>query len=153
MAYYEDLRKYVGSAPLILPGSVVIIKNDREEILLQHRKDGGWGLPGGLMELGESFEETAVREVKEETGLDIDGLTQLHDYSGEDHYLKTPNGDELYAVTAVYTASSVSGELSIDEDESFDFRYFAPDKLPEGTLAGAKRYITYYLSKRDRVCR
>lgn len=43
MAYYEDLRKYVGSAPLILPGSVVIIKNDREEILLQHRKDGGWG--------------------------------------------------------------------------------------------------------------
>ncbi|MFG6497115.1 NUDIX domain-containing protein [Fictibacillus sp. UD] len=136
-----------------MPGSVVIIENDSEEILLQHRKDGGWGLPGGLMELGESFEETAVREVKEETGLDIDGLTQLHVYSGKDHYLQTPNGDELYAVTAVYTASSVSGELCIDEDESFDFRYFAADQLPEGTLAGAKRYIRDYLYQRDRVCR
>lgn len=153
MAYYEDLRKHVGSAPLILPGSVVIIVNDKDEILLQHRKDGGWGLPGGLMELGESFEETAVREVKEETGLDIDGLTQLHVYSGKDHYLQTPNGDELYAVTAVYTASSVSGELSIDEDESLDFRYFAANQLPKGTLAGAKRYIRDYLHQRDRVCR
>ena len=45
VAYYEDLRKHVGSAPLILPGSVVIITNDKDEILLQHRRDGGWGLP------------------------------------------------------------------------------------------------------------
>lgn len=150
MAYYEDLRKHVGSAPLILPGSVVIMVNDKNEILLQHRKDGGWGLPGGLMELGESFEETAVREVKEETGLDIDGLTQLHVYSGKDHYLQTPNGDELYAVTAVYTASSIHGELLIDQNESYDFRYFASDQLPEGLLGGAQRYITDYLAQKDK---
>jgi 8-oxo-dGTP pyrophosphatase MutT (NUDIX family) len=145
VAYYEDLRKHVGSAPLILPGSVVIIVNDKEEILLQHRRDGGWGLPGGLMELGESFEETAIREVKEETGLDIDGLKQLHVYSGADHYLQVPNGDEMYCVTALYTASVVKGELSIDEDESYEFRYFPSNTLPEGLLKGAKTYIAHYL--------
>jgi 8-oxo-dGTP pyrophosphatase MutT (NUDIX family) len=150
MAYYEDLRKHVGSAPLILPGSVVIIVNKNEEILLQHRRDGGWGLPGGLMELGESFEETAIREVKEETGLDIGGLTQLHVYSGADHYLKVPNGDELYCVTAVYTATEVKGTFLIDEDESYEFRYFSPDKLPDGLQKSAQRYINDYLRQKEK---
>ncbi|MBY6037475.1 NUDIX hydrolase [Fictibacillus nanhaiensis] len=149
MAYYEELRKHVGSAPLILPGSVVIIENEKEEILLQHRRDGGWGLPGGLMEHGESFEETAVREVKEETGLEIDGLTQLYVYSGKDHYIQTPNGDELFAVTAVYTASEVKGDLLIDEDESFEFRYFSLDKLPDGLLKGAQKYIHYFVEQKE----
>jgi 8-oxo-dGTP pyrophosphatase MutT (NUDIX family) len=54
---------------LILPGSVVLIFYEDSEILLQHRIDGGWGLPGGLMEMGGSLEDTARREVKEETGL------------------------------------------------------------------------------------
>jgi 8-oxo-dGTP pyrophosphatase MutT (NUDIX family) len=150
MAYYEDLRKHVGSAPLILPGSVVIIVNEKEEILLQHRRDGGWGLPGGLMELGESFEETAIREVKEETGLEIGGLTQLHVYSGADHYLKVPNGDELYCVTAVYTATDVKGNILIDEDESYDFRYFSPNQLPDGLLKSTQRYINDYLQKKEK---
>jgi 8-oxo-dGTP pyrophosphatase MutT (NUDIX family) len=155
VAYYEDLRKHVGSAPLILPGSVVIIVNDKEEILLQHRRDGGWGLPGGLMELGESFEETAIREVKEETGLDIDSLKQLHVYSGANHYLQISNGDEMYCVTALYTASNVRGELLIDEDESYEFRYFSTDALPEGLLKNDKNYIGYYLeqSEKSRTCR
>ncbi|RZT21069.1 NUDIX hydrolase [Fictibacillus sp. BK138] len=150
MAYYEDLRKHVGSAPLILPGSVVIILNEKEEILLQHRRDGGWGLPGGLMELGESFEETAIREVKEETGLDIGGLTQLHVYSGAKHYLKVSNGDELYCVTAVYTATDVKGSLIIDEDESYDFRYFPAEQLPEGVLKSDQRYINDYLEQKEK---
>lgn len=68
MNYVKDLRELVGNRPLILPGAVAIILNDQNEVLLQHRIDGGWGLPGGLMELGESLEETARREVKEETG-------------------------------------------------------------------------------------
>ncbi|WP_347342956.1 NUDIX domain-containing protein [Lysinibacillus pakistanensis] len=63
------LRQYVGHQPIILPGSAVIILNNANEVLLQKRYEGGWGLPGGLMELGESLEDTAKREVFEETGL------------------------------------------------------------------------------------
>lgn len=72
MEYYKYLRQYVGHQPIILPGSVVIILNEQKEVLLQKRHDGTWGLPGGLMDLGESFEEVAKREVFEETGLVVE---------------------------------------------------------------------------------
>lgn len=55
MEYVKELRAIVGHRPLILPVSVVLIVNENNELLLQHRYDGGWGLPGGLMELGESL--------------------------------------------------------------------------------------------------
>ncbi|MDX5475211.1 MAG: NUDIX domain-containing protein, partial [Bacillaceae bacterium] len=61
MEYYKYLRQYVGKRPIILPGSVVIIINEKNEVLLQKRHDSTWGLPGGLMDLGESFEEVAKR--------------------------------------------------------------------------------------------
>lgn len=88
MEYYKFLRQYVGHQPIILPGSVVLILNTENEILLQKRYDGGWGLPGGLMELGESLEDTAKREVQEETGLAITDLQLLGVFSGPDCTLK-----------------------------------------------------------------
>jgi 8-oxo-dGTP pyrophosphatase MutT (NUDIX family) len=63
LEYYKELRKFVGHRPLILPGSVVIIVNEKGELLLQERDKYFWVLPGGLMNLGESLVETAKREV------------------------------------------------------------------------------------------
>ena len=57
-------------------------------MLLQKRYDGGWGLPGGLMELGESLEDTAKREVLEKTGLVIEDLKLLEIFSGPEYNLK-----------------------------------------------------------------
>ncbi|MFJ7934061.1 NUDIX hydrolase [Sporosarcina sp. NPDC096371] len=147
MSYVGELRKFVGNRPLILPGAVVIILNAQNEVLLQHRTDGGWGLPGGLMELGESMEETARREVKEETGLMIGELELMGIFSGEDYYLKVANGDELYSVTAVYVTRDIRGDIEIDSTESIDVQYFQPDALPVGLLPSYRKYMEPYLSR------
>ncbi|WP_141433757.1 NUDIX hydrolase [Bacillus sp. 03113] len=130
MDYVKELRLLVGHKPLILTGAVAIIMNDQNEVLLQLRTKGKWGLPGGLMELGESLEETAQRETKEETGLTVNELTFLGVFSGKDYYNKLENMDEYYAVTAVYFTNDVIGEIRKDHDESLDIQYFPLDQLP-----------------------
>lgn len=145
MEYFKYLRQYVGHRPIILPGSVVIIVNEHNEILLQERLNGNWGLPGGLMDLGESFEEVAKREVFEETGLVIENLRLLNVHSGSNYYLKVPNGDELYAVTAVYYTEDFSGEIKIDYSESKDMKYFATDNLPIKLTGNDRVFVDEYL--------
>ena len=147
MNYVKQLRELVGNRPLILPGAVVIILNDQNEVLLQHRTDGGWGLPGGLMELGESLEETARREVKEETGLAIGDLELQGIFSGKDYFLKVANGDELYSVTAVYATWDVQGDVVIDEIESIDVQYFPLEGLPDGLTPSYRSYMEPYLKE------
>jgi 8-oxo-dGTP pyrophosphatase MutT (NUDIX family) len=147
MNYVKDLRNLVGTRPLILTGSVVLILNEYNELLLQHRVDGGWGLPGGLMELAESLEDTARREVKEETGLDVGKLKLLGVLSGPDYYFKVSNGDELYSVTAVYVSKDVRGKIEVDEAESIEVRYFKLNELPDGLTEEYRSYITLYIDQ------
>lgn len=140
MGYVEDIRLLVGHRPLILPGAVVIVLDQHDRILLQRRSDGGWGLPGGLMDLGESLEETARREVREETGLSVGELVLIDVFSGSDYFFRVSNGDELYSVTAVYISREYSGNLSPDGDESVDLGFFSQGSLPEEI---APEYRTY----------
>ncbi|WP_342567357.1 NUDIX hydrolase [Psychrobacillus sp. FSL K6-4046] len=141
MEYYKKLRQYVGHQPLILPGSVVLILNEQNEVLLQERAPGIYGLPGGLMELGESLEVTAYREVLEETGLRIGKLTLCQVYSGPDYYIENPNGDTFYSVTIVYKTNEYEGLLTPDELESISLQFFPPNNLPNGILASYRTFI------------
>lgn len=147
MSYAMELRKIVGHRPLILPGAVVLIFNETKQLLLQHRYDGSWGLPGGLMELGESLEETARREVKEEVGLDIGELELIEVCSGKDFYLKLAHGDELYSVTAVYATNHSSGDIVIDNNESIGAQYFDLNELPDNLTSGTQAFIEPYFQK------
>ncbi|WP_068985460.1 MULTISPECIES: NUDIX hydrolase [Lysinibacillus] len=145
MEYYKYLRQYVGHRPIILPGSVVIILNEQNDVLLQKRHDGYWGLPGGLMDLGESFEEVAKREVFEESGLVVENLKLLNVFSGSEYYLKVPNGDELYSVTAVYYTKDISGEMNIDYSESEKMQYFSINNLPNELSDEYRGFIEQYI--------
>ena len=142
MGYMEELRALVGRRCVILNGSVAVVQDAEGRVLLQHRDDGRWGLPGGLMELGESCEDTARRETKEETGLDLGALTLLGVWSGKDCFCRARNGDEFYAVTAAYLAESWRGELRPPDGESLGFAWAALDALPENRPASHRRILT-----------
>lgn len=142
MEYYKELRKYVGHRPLILPGSVVIIQNQKNEVLLQERQQGVFGLPGGLMDLGESFEETAIREIFEETNLTVSNLELKHVFSGKEFYYKVDNGDEFYSVTAVYKTKSYVGLPQANLSESIGIDFYSLDSMPKGLLPSSKKFLT-----------
>jgi len=150
MNYVEDLRKLVGHMPLILLGSAVIIIDKDKNILLQKRKTthyGVWGLPGGLMELGESTEDTARREVFEETGLTVGKLNLIDIFSGPEYFLKLDNGDEFYSVTTAYYTQEVSGNINMDETEGLELKFINIDKLPENMVRSHRKFIEVFREK------
>ncbi|MBN8237372.1 NUDIX hydrolase [Halobacillus kuroshimensis] len=130
--YVRDIRKKIGSRPLITAGSTIIVQDDRGRVLLQLRSDTEeWGLPGGALEPGETLEETAAREWKEETGLAVSSLTQIGTFSGEDYYFQYPNGDEVYNVITVFLAGKTKGTESIPDHETLELAYYPLCELPE----------------------
>ena len=128
MDYIHELRKITGPRKLILNcAGAVIVRDDR--ILLQRRTDNGkWGLIGGLLEMNETYEEAALREIREETGLEV----ALDSFLGifHNHDMVWGNGDAAHVIAAMYTARIVSGEPRIDE-ESYELRFFSREEMPE----------------------
>lgn len=131
MGYILDLRKTVGHRPIIMACAGVLLLNDKNEILLQKRADNGlWGYPGGSMELKDTFESCARREVLEETGLVCGKMEHFMNVSGEEEHYIYPNGDEIYAAEEVFLCRDFSGTYKLQEEEVTELRYFALDQLP-----------------------
>ncbi len=117
---------------LLQDGAAAIIVNKEGQILLQSRADNDrWGLPGGCQELGERFEDTIIREIKEETNLDIteENLELVAIVSGNTRRNEYPNGDVVINNTALYCVKNYSGELKWDS-ESKNMKFFDLDNLP-----------------------
>ena len=128
--YIGWLRSKVGHEKVILVFAGGCLFDDRERVLLQKRGDSGkWGFPGGAIELGETPEEAAIREVKEETGLDIQVESLIGIYTDSD--IRYPNGDEAHSICIAYRLEAVSGQLACDGMETAELKYFAMDELPE----------------------
>lgn len=118
---------------LLQDGAAAIILNSKNQILLQSRADRDkWGLPGGCQELGERFQDTIIREIKEETNLDVkeEDLELVDIVSGESRRNDYPNGDVVINNTVLYCIKKYSGELKWD-NESRNMKFFDIDKLPE----------------------
>lgn len=118
---------------LLQDGAAAVILNDKKQILLQSRADRDkWGLPGGCQELGERFVDTVIREIKEETNLDVNvsDLKLVDIVSGSSRRNDYPNGDVVINNTVLYMTDKYTGELKWDS-ESKDMRFFDLDKLPE----------------------
>jgi 8-oxo-dGTP pyrophosphatase MutT (NUDIX family) len=130
MGYISELRKLVGTTPIIMTGACVLLC-DSGRLLLQRRTDNGlWGSPGGSMELGETLEDVAKRELLEETGLVARQLTLMHVFSGPELYYKYPNGDEVYNIVAAYICTDYEGDLQMDNNEVSELVFFDFTSLP-----------------------
>ncbi|WHY78344.1 NUDIX domain-containing protein [Neobacillus sp. WH10] len=145
MGYIEDLREIIGNRPIILVGAVVGVIDAHGKILLQKRPEGIWGLAGGIVELGESVEEAARREVFEETGVEIGQLQLVNVFSGKQYFRKLANGDEFYPVTIAYISKDIkSSTIRIDGEESIDAGFFDIRKLPENTSPLVRVMVEQY---------
>ena len=146
MDYVKYIRKKVGHDSINLTGVNVLIINENNQILLQKRGTFPykWGLIGGITELGESLEATAIREAKEETGLDINELRLLGTTSGKNCFIEFPHGYKAFFITIGYVCKSYSGKLSIDNFETKDLRFFGYNELPENIPRSHKVFIEQY---------
>jgi 8-oxo-dGTP diphosphatase len=111
--YIRDIRAKIGADLLLLPGVAAVIIDPDGRVLLQRRSDSGeWGLPGGAIEPGEEPAEALVREILEETALDV-----------------VPER-VVGVVSITFACRPVAGEPRVNDDESLEVRYFAPHALP-----------------------
>ena len=146
MSYIQSIRKLIGNEMLMTVGCGIIIEKEKQ-ILLQHRKDRDiWGIPGGVMEPGETFLETAVRETFEETGLTAEQLQLFGLYSGEKGFSEYPNGDKMFSVQIIFLSSSFSGKLIHNTDESLEHRFFSRNNLPN-LLPNQEPFIQDWVSQ------
>lgn len=129
--YYDDPDAPEPNSLVVAASAVVT--DDRGCILLQRRADSGmWALPGGGMELTDSLPGAAVREVKEETGLDIEVTGLVGTYTDPRHIIEYDDGEVRRQFNVCFTARVVGGSLAIS-DESSELRFVPPgdiDTLP-----------------------
>lgn len=129
------LRSLTGPLPVNLVGAAAAIVNEAGDLLLQRQVGRTrWTVPGGICELGESFEDSLRREVHEETSLLVQSVELLAVVSGAHTFKQLSNSHEFYMYTALFRVTAWSGMPTPDGVESEELRFFPVSSLP--TLAG-----------------
>ncbi len=107
--YYDDPAAPAASS--VVPSANVVVVNDDGALLVIHRSDNdNWAFPGGAMDLGESLVTTAVREVKEETGIDCEVTGLVGIYTDPKHVIVyTSNGEARQEFSVLFTARPTGG--------------------------------------------
>ena len=149
--YIKWIRSKVGHEKIILvfAGGCVFDKEGR--VLLQRRGDSGkWGFPGGAIELGETPEMAAIREVREETGLDVKVTDFIGIYTDSD--MEYPNGDKAHSICIFYEVETVGGQLKCDEVETVELKYFGLDEMPELFCKQHEETKQELLKRRNKSC-
>lgn len=123
------------------PTADLIIEYNKGIVLIKRKNPPeGWALPGGFVEYGESLEAAAVREAKEETGLDVELLRQFHAYSD-------PKRDPRHhTITIVFLAKAKGNAVA--GDDAKEIGVFSKDTLPEQIAFDHRDIINDYYSGR-----
>lgn len=118
----------------------ILVRPDRRFLLVRHTYRTGWFLPGGAVKAGESSVSAIRREIREETGLTINGtLRVLGSYI---------NRAEYKVDTVTVYVSPCPGSPTRQSNEIAQQQFFSPRRLPKGTSSGTRRRITEWLRVR-----
>ncbi|TNY35656.1 NUDIX hydrolase [Thermomonospora catenispora] len=147
--YYDDPD--APKANSLVPSVNVVVTNDAGEILMIRRTDNdNWALPGGAVDLGESLSQAAVRETKEETGVDCEITGMVGIYTDPRHVIRYTSNEEVrQEFSIVLKARRVGGEPTTS-DESREVRWVtAAEALNRRMDRSMRLRIGHYLENRD----
>lgn len=125
------VRAMVGSHLLVLPGAAAAVVDDARLLLLLHADSRRWVLPGGAVEPDEHPADAAVRETREETGIEVRPDTVIAVDGGPGHHRRYRNGDEVSYVTTVFRCTRVGGRLRGGDHEALDLRWVPLDEVAD----------------------
>ncbi|MCW2875923.1 MAG: ADP-ribose pyrophosphatase-like protein [Sphaerisporangium sp.] len=143
--YYDDPD--APAANSLVPSVNVVVTNEAGDILMIRRSDNdNWAVPGGAIDLGESIPQAAVRETREETGIECEITGIVGTYSDPKHViLYTSNDEARQEFSIVLTAHAVSGQPT-PSDESREVRWVSRDQVERYPMDRSMRLrIGHYL--------
>lgn len=145
--YYDDPDAPRPNSMVVAASAVVTDADGR--VLLQRRRDNDlWALPGGAMDMSDSLPGTAVREVKEETGLDVEITGLVGTYTDPRHVIAYSDGEVRRQFNVCFTGRVVGGTLAISE-ESTELRFVAPEELDLLPMHHTQRLrVRHFLERR-----
>ena len=145
--YYNDPD--APPANSVVPSTTAVVTDEQDRILLVKRSDNDlWALPGGGMDLGESIVETAVREVKEETGLYVEVTGLIGVYTNPLHVMAYTDGEVRQQFSLCFTTRLIGGQLQVDS-ESTDIAWTRPQDIESLSIHPSMRLrIKHYLERR-----
>ena len=148
--FYDDLTAPAANS-LVPSVNVIVTNSDREVLLIQWSDNRHWALPGGATDLGESMAQAAVRETKEETGIDCEVTGLVGIYTDPKHViLYTSNGETRQEFSILLTARATGG-VPTCSDESSDVRWVPLTNLSDYSMDRSMRLrIGHFLERRAR---
>jgi 8-oxo-dGTP pyrophosphatase MutT (NUDIX family) len=149
--YVRRMRARIGNEVLLLPSATAAIFDDRRRLLLGRTTDTGtWVTIGGAIDPGETPASAAVREAREETGLDIAITRLIGVFSGPEFLVTYGNGDRTHYVISMFEAQPVAGILAPDGSELSELAYVKHEEASVLPVAPLTRVLIERAFKRDR---
>lgn len=138
-----------GNPVVVQTGASIIVEDAQGRILMQQRRDDGtWSYPGGRVEIDETVEAAARREVLEECGLMVGDMELLGVFSGKELNHVYPDGNEVCGIDIVYVSRDYTGSLSAVDGEAGSMGFYPIHQLPQPISAMNAIQINAYLEYR-----